>query len=86
MIISLEERKVGRLNPSSLEVAHRQLRELGYVVLESVFEPEWITDLLNQYLTVAKRQHGKQWPDNHGGINHHSNHGIICSPFSYKST
>ena len=70
MIISLEERKVGRLNPSSLEVAHRQLRELGYVVLESVFEPEWITDLLSQYLTVAKRQHSKQWPDNHGGINH----------------
>ena len=42
MRISSTEKVADRLNDESLDRALRQLRELGYVVLESVFPEGWI--------------------------------------------
>ena len=68
MQISPSERESSQLDTGSLEIACRQLREIGYVVLKSVFEPGWIAELFDQYLDQAKYKYGKQWPNNHGGI------------------
>jgi len=76
MRISITEKIAGRLDDESLDRALQQLRELGYVVLESVFPEGWIPDFLQQYLGEAGRQYGDQWPKTHGGIS-----SPMCKPF-----
>lgn len=76
MRISITEKVADRLNDESLDRALRQLRELGYVVLESVFPEGWIPDFLQQYLEETGRQYGDQWPKTHGGIS-----SPMCKPF-----
>ncbi len=65
MKVTPEERRAGSLSPEALAKAAHSLREAGYVVLEDVFDPEWVTRMRTaaSELIGAKRLGGKRTPN-----------------------
>lgn len=54
MIISPEERAAGALAPETLRRAARAFRDVGYVVLEDVYEPDFLNDVREAYETLLE--------------------------------